>query len=154
MIQGDTVRGKLDASQSSGLTLYTLKSVCTFSVLLFIHFLQCWQGEFAYQSNASFVSDHFLYSHNLDSGVIGRNWMLVTLWVLRVKGLKIRTLSCMVGKTYLCTTTALGLTDSCPWTFSSQNTSTTKKKDSKEFLTKVKKKKKWKTSVEQSTKRW
>ena len=97
-------KGKLDATQSSGLTLYTLKSVCIFSVLLFIHFLQCWQGEFAYQSNASFVSDHFLYSHNLDSGVIGRNWMLVTLWVLRVKGLKIRTLSCMVGKTYLCTT--------------------------------------------------
>ena len=41
------------------LTLYNLKSVCIFSILLFIHFLRCWQGEFYYQSNASFVDDHF-----------------------------------------------------------------------------------------------
>ena len=28
------------------LALYTLTSVCTFSLLLSIHFLMCWQGEF------------------------------------------------------------------------------------------------------------
>ena len=28
------------------LTLYTLTSVCIFSILLSIHFLRCWQGEF------------------------------------------------------------------------------------------------------------
>ena len=29
-----------------GLTLYALTSVCIFSILFFIHFLRCWQGEF------------------------------------------------------------------------------------------------------------
>ena len=28
------------------LTLFTLTSVCTFSILFFLHFLRCWQGEF------------------------------------------------------------------------------------------------------------
>ena len=28
------------------LTLYTLTSVCIFSILFYIHFLMCWQGEF------------------------------------------------------------------------------------------------------------
>ena len=28
------------------LTLSTLTSVCTFSILFFLHFLRCWQGEF------------------------------------------------------------------------------------------------------------
>ena len=50
------------------LTLYTLKSVCIFSVLLF-------------KSKASFIGDHFLYSHNvnvrLGSDIVGRNLMLV-----------------------------------------------------------------------------
>ena len=30
------------------LTLYTLQSVCIFSILLFKHFLRYWQGEFVY----------------------------------------------------------------------------------------------------------
>ena len=53
------------------LTLYTLTSVCIFSILFFIHFLRCWQGEFVYQSNTSLVGDRFLYSHDpmCDSGV-------------------------------------------------------------------------------------
>ena len=36
------------------LTLYTPTSVCIFSLLFFIHFLRCWQGEFVLQSRASF----------------------------------------------------------------------------------------------------
>ena len=67
------------------LTLYTLKSVYIFSIQFFIHFLWCWQGEFVYQSKASFVGDHFLYSHDLDvrfrGDIEGRNLMLVTLRV-------------------------------------------------------------------------
>ena len=56
---------------SEGLfTLYTLTSACIFSILLFIHFLRCWQGEFVHQSKASkkasLVGDHFLYSHDLN----------------------------------------------------------------------------------------
>ena len=71
-------------------TLYTLTSVCIFSILFFIHFLRCWQGEFVYQSKASFVSDHFIYSCDFDVGLrgdIGRNEMLVTLTVYRVNKL-------------------------------------------------------------------
>ena len=48
------------------LTLYTLRSVWILSILLFIHFLGCWQGEFVYQSKASFVADHFFYSHDFN----------------------------------------------------------------------------------------
>ena len=48
------------------LTLYTLTSVCIFSILPFTHFFNCRQGEFVYQSNAFFIGDHFLYSHNLN----------------------------------------------------------------------------------------
>ena len=40
-------------------TLYTQRSVCTFSTLFFIHFLRCWQGEFVCQSKGSFPGDHF-----------------------------------------------------------------------------------------------
>ena len=47
------------------LTLYTLISVCIFSILFSIHFLRCWQGEFVQQSRASFLNDHCLYSHDL-----------------------------------------------------------------------------------------
>ena len=79
-----------------------LKSVCIlfllFSILLFIHFLKCWQGEFVYQSNASFVSDHFLYSHDLNvwfrDDIVRTNYMLVTLRGLRVKRIFNR-LSCI-----------------------------------------------------------
>ena len=48
------------------LTLYTLESECIFSILLFIHFLRCCQGEFVFQPKVSFVGDHFLYSHDLN----------------------------------------------------------------------------------------
>ena len=41
-------------------------SVCIFSVLVSIHFLRCWQGEFVKQSRASFVGDHFLDSRDLN----------------------------------------------------------------------------------------
>ena len=65
------------------LTLYTLKSVRIFSILFFIHFLRCWQGEFVYQSKASFIGNHFLYFHDLNmwltGDIVGRNLMLVTL---------------------------------------------------------------------------
>ena len=71
---------------------YTLTSVCIFSILALMHFLRCWQGEFVYQSKASFVGDHFLYSQDLNvwfSGDnVGRNLMLVTLRVLRVNILR------------------------------------------------------------------
>ena len=54
------------------LTLYTLTSVCIFSILLSRHFLQCWQEEFVYQSRTSLVGDHFfiLVTILCDSGVI------------------------------------------------------------------------------------
>ena len=52
-------------------TLYTLTSVCIFSILFSIHFLWYWQGEFVYQSRASLVGDHFLYSHDLDVWSMG-----------------------------------------------------------------------------------
>lgn len=46
------------------LTLCTLKSVWIFSLLLFIYFRRCWQGEFVHQSNVSFFGDHFPHSHD------------------------------------------------------------------------------------------
>ena len=54
------------------MSLYTSTSVCIYSILFFIQFLMCWQGEFVQQSRDSSVVYHFLYSHNLmfDSGVI------------------------------------------------------------------------------------
>ena len=51
----------LKNSPCSLLNLYTLWSVCIFS----IHFLRCWQWELVYQSRASLVGDHFLYSLDL-----------------------------------------------------------------------------------------
>ena len=47
------------------LTLYTLTSVCIFSILFSVNFLRCWQGEFVEQSRASLVGGHFLHSHDL-----------------------------------------------------------------------------------------
>ena len=38
------------------LTLYTLTSVCIFSILFSIHFLRSWKGEFVQQSQASILS--------------------------------------------------------------------------------------------------
>ena len=31
-----------------------------------IYFVRCWQGEFVYRLKASFVGDHFLYSHDFN----------------------------------------------------------------------------------------
>ena len=46
------------------LTLYTLTSVCIFSILFSIHFQRGWQGEFVSQSRASLVGDHLVYPHD------------------------------------------------------------------------------------------
>ena len=66
------------------LTIYTLISVCIFSILFSIHFLRCWQGEFVYRSKASFVDNHFLYSCDLNilfrGDIVRRIKMLVTVW--------------------------------------------------------------------------
>ena len=54
-------------SESGGLVnLYTLTSVCIFSILLFRHFVGFWQGEFVQQLRASLVGDQLLYSHDLN----------------------------------------------------------------------------------------
>ena len=50
----------------NNLTLYTLISICIFSILFSIHFLRCWQGEFAWQSRASVIVDHSHNSHDLN----------------------------------------------------------------------------------------
>ena len=41
------------------LTLYTLRLECTFSILFSMCFLNCWPGEFIYQSRSSLVGDYF-----------------------------------------------------------------------------------------------
>ena len=65
--------------------LHPKVSVWIFSLLLFIYFRRCWQGEFVQQSNASFFGDHFPHSHDLNmsfrGGITGRSLMLVTLKV-------------------------------------------------------------------------
>ena len=61
------------------LNLYTLLSVCIFS----IHFLRCWQWELVYQSRASLVGDHFFNSLDLKvllrGNIVRGNKMLVPL---------------------------------------------------------------------------
>ena len=57
--------GRLKWRRKDVLTLSTLTSVCIFSILFSIHFQRCWQGELAWQSRASVIVDHFLYSHDL-----------------------------------------------------------------------------------------
>ena len=52
-------------------SLYTLTSVCTFSLLFSIHFQMCWQREFVQQSRGSLVDYHFLYSHDLNVWFMG-----------------------------------------------------------------------------------
>ena len=45
-------------------TLYTLTSVCKFSLLFSVHFLGCRKGEFVSNQVTAFsVGDYFLYSH-------------------------------------------------------------------------------------------
>ena len=65
-----------------GLTLYTLTSVCIFSILFSTHFQRGWQGEFVSQSRAALVGDHLLYSHDFHvwfrADIVRRNQMLVT----------------------------------------------------------------------------
>ena len=61
---------------------YTLAAVCIFSVLLSLHFLWYWQGEYTKQSKASEAGDHFLYSHDpygwFNNHTVRRNKTLVT----------------------------------------------------------------------------
>ena len=70
---------------TTSLTLYTLTSVCIFSILFSMHFPRCWQGEFVSPSRASLVCDHCLYSLNLNvwfrGETVWRNYLLVTLGV-------------------------------------------------------------------------
>ena len=51
--------------QAKGLTLYTLTSVCIFSLLFSIYFLRKCHRELVQKSRASLVGDHFPYSHEL-----------------------------------------------------------------------------------------
>ena len=46
------------------LTLYTLTSVCIFSILSSIRFIRYWQKEFVSQSRGSSVDHYFLYFHD------------------------------------------------------------------------------------------
>ena len=48
------------------LTFYTLTSVCIFSLPFAIHLLWHRQGEFVQQGRASFVSDYFFFSYDLN----------------------------------------------------------------------------------------
>ena len=63
-------------------TLHTLTSVCIFFILFSIHFPRCRQREFAYQSRAFLVGDHFFYSCDLNvrfcSNTVKRIKMLIT----------------------------------------------------------------------------
>ena len=71
------------------LTLHTLTLVCLFSLLICLHFLRCWQGEFVQQSRASSVDDLSLHSRDLNvwfrGNIVRRNWILVTVRGQRVK---------------------------------------------------------------------
>ena len=51
--------------QAKGLTLYTLTSVCIFSLLFSIYFLRKCHRELVQKSRASLVGDHLPYSHEL-----------------------------------------------------------------------------------------
>ena len=73
------------------LTRYTLTSVCIFSILCSIYFLRCWQGEFVWQSRASLVGGHFVYSCDFNvwfrGDIVGRNRTLVTHLIQDLKKL-------------------------------------------------------------------
>ena len=62
---------------SVDINLYSLTSVCIFSLLFFIHFQRGLQGEFVWQSWAALVRDHLLYSHHFHvwfrGDIVGRN---------------------------------------------------------------------------------
>ena len=65
--------------------------VFIFSTLFSLHFLWYWQGEFVWQSGASHIGGHFLYSHDLyiwcKGDTVRRNEKPVTL---RGKGNKLK----------------------------------------------------------------
>ena len=68
--------------------LNTQTSVCTFSILFFIHILKCWQREFVWQTRVSWLHDYFIYSHEFYvwvSSDVGRNYMCITLRSQRVE---------------------------------------------------------------------
>ena len=71
------------------LKINSLTSLCIISILFSTHLPRCWQGEVLYQSRASLVGDHFLYSHNLNvwfrGDIVGRNLMLVIFGGQRIK---------------------------------------------------------------------
>ena len=62
---------------SRALTLYTLTSVCIFSILFSINFQRGWQGEFVSKSRAALVGDQLLYSNDFHvwfrREIVGRN---------------------------------------------------------------------------------
>ena len=68
---------KLYERHTAALTLHTQTSVCIFSILFSIHFLTCRQGEFVYQSKASLVGDHFLFTRDVNGcfrgDIVGEN---------------------------------------------------------------------------------
>ena len=69
------------------LTLYTLTSVCIFSLQLSKYFLRGWQGEFAWQSRASTVGNYLFYPHNLN---VWFTWGEIWCWSqLEVKKLNV-----------------------------------------------------------------
>ena len=126
MIQGWHCIKKLDSSHCQGtkgpgwspikitwtkhsLTLYTLTSVCIFSILFSVYFLRCWQGEFVQQLRAYIISDHLIYSCRIYGLFRGDIMMLVTLRGCTVKyilhdllsvGIPVRWLS--IRKTCIC----------------------------------------------------
>ena len=70
------------------LTFYTLRSVCIFSLPFAIHLLWHRQGEFVQQGRASFVSDHFFFSYDLNVWFSGNTvWRIWTLSLPEVKRL-------------------------------------------------------------------
>ena len=83
------IHGGLQSSEYAinTLTLYSLTSVCIFSILLLRHFLVFWQGEFDQQSRGSLVGDPLLYSHDLSVWLMG--WCCVEkLDVSQYQGLR------------------------------------------------------------------
>ena len=82
-----SLRSKADVE--THLTLHTLTLVCILSLLICLHFLRCWQGEFVQQSRASSVDDLSLHSRDLNvwfrGDIVRRNWILVTVRGQRVK---------------------------------------------------------------------
>ena len=73
-------------------TVYALTSLCIFSILFSIHFLQCCQRELFRRSRASLIGDRFLYScdHN-----ICETTPSASHWLQNVKSVLTYLLRCM-----------------------------------------------------------